>query len=52
MGHGQAQRLGGVEIDYQLEYGRLLEWQIGGFGALEDLSGVNVDSVVELATAK
>ena len=51
-GHGQAQRLGGVEIDYQLESGRLLDWQIGGVGALEDLSGVTADlAMVELAAA-
>jgi hypothetical protein len=26
----------GLEIDYQLELGRLLDRQVGGFGALED----------------
>src|SRR5262249_6113073 len=37
----QAERLGGVEVDDQLESGRLLDWQIGRLGAIEDLSGVN-----------
>jgi hypothetical protein len=30
-----------LEIDYQLELRRLLDWQIGGLGAFEDFSGVN-----------
>src|ERR1700730_2140810 len=35
--HGEAERLGGLEIDDQLEGGRLLH----RLGAVEDLSGVN-----------
>jgi len=31
---GQPQRLGGFEIDHQLELGRLLDREIGGLGAL------------------
>ena len=34
----QAKRLGGFEIHDQLESGRLFDWQIGRFGALEKLS--------------
>ena len=41
MRHGEAERLGGLEVDDQLEGRRLLNWQIGGLGALEDLSDVN-----------
>src|SRR6266436_1709524 len=41
--HGEAERLGGLEIDDQLECRRLLDRQIGGLGALEDLSGVNTE---------
>ena len=41
MRHGEAERLGGLEVDDQLELGRLLDRQIGRLGALEDLSGVN-----------
>ena len=36
----QAERLGGLQIDDQLERRRLLDWQIGGLGALEDFSDV------------
>src|SRR5437763_15498967 len=41
--HGEAERLGGLEVDDQLEGRRLLDRQIGGLGALEDLSGVCAD---------
>ena len=34
--HGEAERLGGLEVDHQLEFGRLLDRQIGGLGAVED----------------
>ena len=43
MADGQPERLGGLEIDDQLEGRRLLDRQIGRLGALEDLSGVNAD---------
>ena len=39
---GEAERLGGLEIDHQLEFGRLLNWEVGGVGAPEDF--VNVAS--------
>jgi hypothetical protein len=39
----QAEGLGGLEIDDQLECCRLLDRQIGGLGAVEDLSGINAD---------
>src|SRR5215469_10553492 len=39
----QAKRLGGLEVDDQLEGRRLLDRQIGGLGALEDLSRVSTD---------
>ncbi len=29
--YGEAKRLGGLEIDYKLEFGRLLHRQVGGF---------------------
>src|SRR6266446_968406 len=41
--HGEAERLGGVQIDHQLEGGRLLDRQSGGLGALENPSGVDAD---------
>src|SRR5512144_3014119 len=33
----EAERLRGLEVDYQLELGRLLDGQLGGPGTLEDL---------------
>src|SRR5947207_1472843 len=39
--HGQAERLSGLEIDNQLEPGRLLNRQIGRLLTLEDLSDVS-----------
>src|SRR5262249_15815551 len=30
--HGAAERLGGVEIDYEFELGWLKNWQVGGLG--------------------
>jgi hypothetical protein len=39
----EAERLGGLEIDYQFKHGRLHDWQVGGFFAFEDAS--NVDSL-------
>ena len=38
--HGQAERLRGLEIDDQLEPGRLLDRQIGGLCALQNPSSV------------
>src|SRR4030095_3861592 len=37
----QAQRLRGLEIDHQLEFGRLLDGELRGLGPLEDL--VHID---------
>src|SRR5262249_54465917 len=37
---GEAERLGGREINHQLEPGRLLDRKIGRLGAVEDLSSV------------
>src|SRR5438477_2416777 len=39
--HGEAERLGGLEVNYQLEFGRFLYRQIGGISTLEDSSDVN-----------
>ena len=39
--HGEAERFRGLEVDHQLELGRLLDRQIGRLRALEDLAGVN-----------
>src|SRR5205807_6286497 len=39
--HGEAEGLGGFEVDHQLKFARLLDRQVARLGALEDLSGVN-----------
>src|SRR5205823_2493706 len=39
--HRQAERLRGLNVDDQLELGRLLDRQIGRLGAFEDLAGVS-----------
>jgi hypothetical protein len=31
--HGQTERLGGLQVDYQFKFGRLLNRQIAGLGA-------------------
>src|SRR5690349_12701600 len=41
--HGEAEGLGSLEIDHQLERRRLLDWQIGRLGAVEDLSHVSAE---------
>src|SRR6266852_2793167 len=43
----QAEGLGGLEVDNQLELGRLLDGEIAGLGALEDLVDV-ASSMAEL----
>src|SRR5271165_3289081 len=50
--HGQAERLGGLQIDDQLEGGRLLDRQIGGLGALENLSGINAELAIYIGEAR
>src|SRR5215472_5951875 len=35
--YGEAKHLGGSEVDYHFELGRLLNWKIGRLGALENL---------------
>src|SRR5215469_12888720 len=39
--YGQTKRLGGLQIDDQLNLGRLLDRQIGGLLSLQDPCGVN-----------
>jgi hypothetical protein len=38
---GQPERHGGLEVDDQLELGRLLDGQVAGLGALEDFVRVS-----------
>ena len=39
--YGQPERLGGLEVDDQLDLHRLLDGQIGGAGTFEDFAGVD-----------
>jgi hypothetical protein len=48
--HGKAVRVGGLEVDHQLEFGRLLNWQIGRLGAFEDLFASRRDQLIALAS--
>src|SRR5262245_27288058 len=38
--HGEPERLRGLEVDHQLELGRLLHGEVGGLGAFEDFVDV------------
>src|SRR5712691_2132837 len=46
--HVDAERLGGLEVDHQLEFGRLLDRQIAGLGALQDLVHVRGSSAIQV----
>ena len=47
----EAERLGGLEVDDQLELGRLLHRQVGRLLALEDTAGVDADLAIEVSDA-
>jgi hypothetical protein len=44
--NGQAQRLGGLEVDDQLELCRLHDRQVSGLLALQNAAGVNADLAI------
>src|SRR5437870_5375073 len=44
--HVEAQNLGGLEVDHQLERARLHDRQVGRLGAVENLAGVNADLTI------
>ncbi len=46
LGHGETERPGGLEVDDQLEFARLLKWQISGFGTLQDFTSVNAFQMI------
>ena len=46
MRHGETKRLGGLQVDDQLELSWLLDRKIGRLGALEDLAGANADQAI------
>src|SRR6516164_2085739 len=47
----EAERLRGLEINHQLEFGRLHDWQIGGLGSLENLGSVDAGLTITIGDA-
>ena len=45
--HGDAERLGGLEVDVQLDFRPLLDRQVGGFLALENPPGIDAGWAIE-----
>src|SRR5262245_7248781 len=50
--HVEAERLGGLEVDNQLELGRLQKWQIRGFGAAEDAADIDAALIILVQSAR
>jgi hypothetical protein len=50
-GHVYPKRLGGLEVDRKLEHGRLLNWKLSGFGALEDFVDVSCGTPIQVSNA-
>jgi hypothetical protein len=48
----EAERFGHFEVDYQLEFGRLLHGKVGGLGTFEDSTGVDADLPKGIANAR
>ena len=44
--HGKAERLGGLEVDHQLDFDGLLHRQLGRFLALENAASIDADQTV------
>ena len=44
---GEAERLGGLQVDDQLDLGGLLDWQVGRLLALENPAGVDADQTIQ-----
>src|SRR5215831_6644889 len=51
-GHGQAERLGGLQVDDQLELGRLHDWHLRRAHALKDLTDVVAGLSIHPADAR
>src|SRR5262245_17397008 len=49
--HVQAERLGGAQVDHQLELGRLQDRQLAGLCALEDAAGIDAGLAVRVLDA-
>jgi hypothetical protein len=48
---GEAERLGGLEVDDEFEFGRLLHREIGWFVAFENAPSIGANLVVRIAEA-
>ena len=46
-GDGQAERFGGLEVDHQIELGRLLDREIGGFHAIKNPRHIGASEALE-----
>ena len=46
--HREAEQLGGLEVDYQIEVRRPLDWQVGRAGALENLGDIDGNPLHQL----
>ena len=47
-----AERLGGLEVDDQLDFRRLLHRQVGRLLALEDPAGIDADQTIRVGNAR
>ena len=47
-GHLEAERLGGLQVDDELELGRLHDRQVGGLLTLEDPAGIDADLTIRI----
>src|SRR5262245_16849554 len=44
--HVEAERIGGLEVDHQFEFGGLLDREVGRIGAVENLAGIDADLAI------
>src|SRR6516165_4514034 len=48
---GDAEPLGSLEVEDQLDFRRLLDWQIGGLFALQNPASIDADQTVRIGKA-
>src|SRR5437870_1710906 len=51
-GNGEAEGLGGLQVDHQLELRRLLDGQVGGFGTLQDTIHIDGSATAHVYQAR
>src|SRR6516225_8436711 len=52
VGHLDAERSGRLQVDHELKFRRLQDRQVGGLGALENLTGIRADLTIHLYTIR